>query len=168
MQRNIFLVFAFCAVYGATVQSAEAQCQQCTDKEKCGRPHHTRIIVWRSNVVSGGLSPIMGGAPPQGFAVSSVPAVMVQQPAIAIHPASFSTSTFGSSGISNIDLERAADAAVRRSMSASGSAASTSASPTCQDPCGDILQLKQDVKDIKSSIEKITIALERHQQSLSK
>lgn len=132
LQRFFLATVVFSGMVSAMPQAAQAQCTQCSDQascNKCCRPNHTMIIIWRSNIVSGGLSPMMGGAPPQGFAVSSVPAMMVAQPALAISPASFTTAGFSSASLSNNDVDRIADAVARRPNAASASAATGNTCP---------------------------------------
>lgn len=155
LQRFFLATFIFSGIVSAVPQSAQAQCSQCSDQACCNkcRPNHTRIIIWRSNIVSGGLSPVMGGVPPQGFAVSSMPAMMVAQPALAISPASFGAS---SAGVTSADI----DAAVARRFGAASASAAPAAGNTCTDPCGSILQLQRDVKDLTTAIDKITTKLE--------
>lgn len=165
LQRLLLSTLILAGVGSALSQTALADCNQCSSQSSCKncRPNSTRIYIWRSNIVGGGLSPVMGGAPPQGFAVSSIPAVMVTQPAIAISPASFSPGFSGASLSSN-DIDRIADAVARRPGATAGAgiagAAAGAAGSTCTDPCGSILQLQRDVKDLTSAIDKITTKLE--------
>ena len=81
-----------------------------------------------------------------------MPAMMVAQPALAIHPASFGVN---SASVSSADI----DAAVARRLGAA-SASTAAAGNTCPDPCGSILQLQRDVRDLTTAIDKITTKLE--------
>lgn len=164
MFNRIYLAaFVLTGVFSAIPQVAQAQCNTCCNQSTCNkcRPNNTRIIVWRSNIVNGGLSPVIGGAPPQGFAVNTFPGIVTSQAGIAVNPVSFANVGSGSATVSTADLAEL----IRRSGAASGSAGgAASAAPTtnntCPDPCGSIIQLQQDVKDLTTAIGKITSKLE--------
>ena len=158
-----------------------AQCTQCGVNQGCSicqncRPNHVKI-VYRRNAFGSGF---VGAAPPQGFAVSSVPAIMVSTPAFAATPAfavaptsfattsfgatSFATtpvspfgttsSAFGTSNLSQADLARLVQAV--KNQNANANAFGTGSDTGCPEACNDIRQLQQDVKVLRDTTDKLT------------
>lgn len=134
--RSVLTTLAIAGISVVVPAIASAQCNQCGNENKCCcRPNVTKIIYRRP-------LGLVGAPAPQGFAVSSVPAVMVTTPALAIHPATISAASF-----SQADLDRAVDAAVKR-QAAAAAAPTPASNNTCDDACGRILQLRRDVDDL--------------------
>lgn len=156
------VVFSYLA---ASPQITFAQCNQCSDSNnKSCRPNHTRIFIWKSNLVSGGLSPVMGGAPPQGFAISSMPAVMMAQPAIAIHPASFTSAGIGSAGPSHLEVKQMINDAV-----ASAGVRNNVASAAVPGESTDPAQLRRELNQLINAVEameKATTSIHESQKQL--
>ena len=130
---------------------------QCCDSNKWRKPwiniDCSRTInktVTKKNGWAG-----FGEAPPQGFAVSSMPVLPLN---ISAMPVSFNSAAAASSADSD-DLARLLRELLReRNSAAAATAAST---PTkCDDPCGQILQLRNDVDQLATITRNLTAAVE--------
>lgn len=106
-----------------------------------------------------GGNAMFGGAPPQGFAVTSMPVLPLN---ISAMPVSFNGAS--SAGMNNTDLNNlmAAAAALNNIKTQQAAAASAAASSglECKDPCGDIKQLQNDVAQIKEITRNLAAAVE--------
>lgn len=150
-----------------------AQCSTCCGSkscngcDKCCRPLYIKN-VYKKNCFGGGL---IGQAPPMGFAVASVPAIMVQTPAFAatpaiattaaiqVSPASFSPSSLTSAGLSADDIHDLVELRRQKAKANVSPATASSTDPNCPDPCGQIKQLETDVKDLKEIVTNLTVAV---------
>lgn len=141
--RVLIIAVVTAGIQAITPATASAQC--CPDR-CCCRPHVTKIIYKHPLLV--------GAVPPQGAAVASVPAVMVATPALAIHPAAFAPT---GASLSQADIDRLAEAVRRSPASAAPSPAATR---ECNDPCGDIKQLRKDVDDLIAVTKRLTAVIE--------
>ena len=156
--RYILASLLLSGLASALPQVANAECPQCCSTQggcestcKSCRPNHTKIIYRRP--IFGGSC--LGAAPPQGFAVGSVPAMMVATPTFAIAPASFTTA---SAGLSAADIRSIAEEVRRQPAAATATA---SADRECKDPCGDIKQLRQDVDRLIGVTDRLAIAVDK-------
>ncbi len=166
MLRNIIVPFRYLVsslllsgLVSALPPAAHAECPQCCSTQgsceannKCCRPNYTKIIIKRS---SWGGGPFIGAAPPQGFAVGSVPAMMVATPTFAMAPASFNTAP---AGLSTADIRSIADEMRRQTAAPTAAAA---ADRECNDPCGSIKQLRQDVDRLILVTDRLTVAVDK-------
>jgi hypothetical protein len=102
-------------------------------------------------------------APPQGFAVASVPAALVHVPTVAFSPTSFvPTTTTGAASLSTEDIRTLADVAAefRKSKAAAAVAPAVASDRACSDPCGDIKQLQKDVSDLANATQRLSRIVE--------
>jgi hypothetical protein len=131
--------------------AANAQCNSCgpdtTSKSCCGF-HYTKIVYRHPMFV--------GGAPPQGVAVASMPAMMIATSTF-IPTASVASIAPASTNMSSADVERVAEAIRRQAATAPTTAASSDRE--CKDPCGDIKQLRKDVDDLIAVTNRLTDAV---------
>lgn len=96
-----------------------------------------------------------GDAPPQGFAVSSMPVMPLN---ISAMPVSFNSAAAASSADSD-ELARLLRELLREKNAAA--AATAASTPTkCEDPCGQILQLRNDVDQLATITRNLTAAVE--------
>ena len=124
------------------------QCQSCPNDQGCDENRGCRnckVKIKRS--VFGGFG---GSMPPtQGVLVSSVPAITVAAPAIPIQ--------FGANNASTSDLVSLLRAA--NALNAANTA-SPASNDRCEDPCGDIKQLQQDVARLAAIAQNLANAVE--------
>ena len=131
---------------------------QCCDSIKCRKPwiniDCSRTINKTVTKKNGGWAGF-GGTPPQGFAVSSMPVLPLN---ISAMPISFNSAATASSADSD-DLERLLRELLREKTSAAAATAA-STSTKCDDPCGQILQLRNDVDQLATITRNLTAAVE--------
>lgn len=96
-----------------------------------------------------------GEAPPQGFAVSSMPVLPVN---ISAMPISFNSAAAASSADSD-ELARLLRELLREKNSAAAATAANTPAK-CDDPCGQILQLRNDVDQLATITRNLTAAVE--------
>lgn len=132
-----------CAAPGGCGNACRASNHDCC--KKCSRNiDRSRTIIKRS--IFGGMMP---EAPPTGVVVSSAAIVTANYPAVAV---SFNGAN------NNID---AAAAAIARALDDRRAAPAAAAAQSCQDPCGDILQLRRDVNQLIDITNKLTLAIDK-------
>jgi len=103
---------------------------------------------------SGKGNPFFGEEPPMGFAVSSMPVLNISTNAVPIDLSARRASI-------DIDSAAALARAFSEARAAGPNTASAASGSTCEDPCGDIKQLQQDVEQLKELTYKLTVALDR-------
>lgn len=96
-----------------------------------------------------------GEAPPQGFVFSSMPVLPLN---ISAMPVSFN-SVAAASSVDSDDLARLLRELLREKNSAADATAA-STSTKCDDPCGQILQLRNDVDQLATITRNLTAAVE--------
>jgi len=97
-------------------------------------------------------------APPTtGFVAYSVP---VLQTNVAAVPVSFGAATSASSTLDREALQLLLDELRERKANAAAATATT-ASNTCNDPCGQILQLKNDVEQLSLITRNLSLAVQK-------
>jgi len=128
---------------------------QCCDSNKCRKPwihiDFSRTVNKTVTKKNGGWAGF-GEAPPQGFAVSSMPVMPLN---ISAMPVSFNSAAAASS-VDSDELERLLRELLREKSSA---AAAASTPERCDDPCGDIRQLQSDVKQLSDITRNLTAAV---------
>lgn len=153
--------------------SLAQQCERCgSDCESHCRPSRIKIINRINRSVFSGFP----AAPPQGFAVASVPSINITgftasaAPATIVGTASVPSvvfqagSTQTASASVNADAMAIAFEAGRRAAvnAAAASAAAASQSDSVDDPGGAIRQLQQDVKDLKGIVRDLADIVKVH------
>ena len=134
---------------------------QCCDSNKCHKPwiniDCSRTFNRTVTKKNGGWAGF-GEAPPHGFAVSSMPVLPLN---ISAMPISFNSGAAASSADSD-DLARLLRELLReKNSAAAASAAAAASTPTkCEDPCGQILQLRNDVDQLATITRNLTAAVE--------
>lgn len=132
--------------------------QTCSSGSKlCKRPliqidlsRNVQKTVTKKNGFMSGLAE----APPQGYIAYSVPTLHAN---IAAVPVSLNTSA--AAGSSESELTRLLLETLRDNRAAAATAAAGS-NQRCDDPCSDILQLKQDVAQLTQITKNLTLAVE--------
>lgn len=109
----------------------------------------SRTIIKKNNW--GG--PSFGEAPPSGFAVASMPVLPLNVSAV---PVGFTSASVNSN-------DQLVSAMIRMLKDRDTTSATTSASKrnTCDDPCGQILQLEDDVRQLTAITRNLTKAVEK-------
>jgi hypothetical protein len=139
-------------IVGLVPQIVKAECPDCNDccKDKCRCCR--KIIIKHPRFA--------GPAPaPVGFAVPSAAIMPVHIPTFAFTSAAAPAATASSSGLSADEL-REFRAILDQNRRANAAAAS-STTQKCDDPCGDILQLRKDLNALIIVTDKLSVAVER-------
>ena len=131
-----------------------SNCQACQGSRGCPRccKKRTFNFDFSRTIIKRNLWGGLGEAPPVGFAVSSVPALTVSTPSIPISLATANNDNavqLASAMIRMLNEDRAATAA-----------AASASSNVCEDPCGSIKQLEDDVRQLREITVKLTLAVE--------
>lgn len=126
-------------------------CQNCQPVKNIDRSK--RITKVKRNVFLGALG---GEAPPQGTIVGSAPIINV--PAMVTLPVSF--------GGASINTNPSVGGAAINNKPKVGAAGLGDDDSTCNDPCGDIKQLKQDVLELQEAILNLNSKQDKNQKEL--
>lgn len=128
-------------------------CADCEGACKCCRARRIRIVIKR---------PCMVAPAPVGFAVSSVPTIMVSGPTVALTGAPVSAGAAAASASASDLAKQIVDELRRQNSAAAGVApAAAATATTCPDACGDIKQLQQDVRDLVTQMNRLGVQVSK-------
>lgn len=155
--RRVWSSLFLAACTACLPQVASAECPLCSGNYECSdncsfldrccnRPNKIKIIVKRPICAS----PFSGiAAAPVGYAMPSVSAAFV-----------IPTASTASAGLTADSVRQIVADELKKSGTASAGTASASTETTCKDPCGDILRLQRDVRDLTDNVNRLARQVE--------